>query len=89
MVSGAGRRSIYINVRRNFLTPMLLAFDYPIPFSAIGRRNVSNVPAQALIMLNSPFVVEQARHWAERLCAQNESSTVDSQNGNNAWGSRG
>src|SRR5262249_43419895 len=31
-LDGANRRSIYINVRRNFLTPMFLAFDYPIPF---------------------------------------------------------
>jgi hypothetical protein len=32
----------------------------------MGKRNVSNVPAQALIMLNDPFVVEQASHWAKR-----------------------
>src|SRR5262245_64560520 len=31
-LDGAGRRSIYLNVRRNFLTPMFLAFDYPVPF---------------------------------------------------------
>jgi hypothetical protein len=48
-LDGDGRRSIYINVRRNFLTPMFLAFDYPIPFTTIGRRSTSNVPAQALM----------------------------------------
>jgi hypothetical protein len=69
-LDGDGRRSIYLNVRRNFLSPLLLAFDYPIPFTAIGRRNVSNVPAQALILLNNPFVVEQARYWADRICAR-------------------
>jgi hypothetical protein len=63
---GDGRRSIYVNVRRNFLDPMLLAFDAPVPFSTIGRRNVSNVPAQALALLNDPMVISQARLWAER-----------------------
>jgi hypothetical protein len=66
---GGGRRSIYLGVRRNFLNPMFLAFDAPVPFSTMGRRNVSNVPAQALILLNNPFVVEQARLWAERAMA--------------------
>jgi hypothetical protein len=68
-LDGAGRRSLYTEVRRNFLPPMMLAFDTPIPFSTVGRRNTSNVPAQALILMNDPFVVEQARNWAERLLA--------------------
>ena len=63
-LDGHGRRSLYTKVRRNFLPPMMLAFDTPIPFSAIGRRSVSNVPAQALILMNDPFVLEQAKVWA-------------------------
>jgi Protein of unknown function (DUF1553)/Protein of unknown function (DUF1549)/Planctomycete cytochrome C len=66
-LDGAGRRSIYINVRRNFLTPMLLAFDYPTPASTMGRRNVSNVPAQALTLMNDPFLIGQAKVWASRV----------------------
>ncbi|MGO9914582.1 MAG: PSD1 and planctomycete cytochrome C domain-containing protein [Isosphaeraceae bacterium] len=66
---GDGRRSIYLNVRRNFLDPMLLAFDAPVPFSTMGRRNVSNVPAQALALLNDPLVISQAKLWAERALA--------------------
>lgn len=66
-LDGAGRRSIYLNVRRNFLNPMFLAFDYPVPFSTMGRRSISNVPAQALSLLNDPFVLQQTRRWAERL----------------------
>lgn len=68
-LDGDGRRSIYIAVRRNFLSPFMLAFDTPVPFSTMGRRNVSNVPAQALILMNDPFVVERARQWAERVLA--------------------
>lgn len=64
-IDGDGRRSIYLAVRRNFLSPFLLAFDTPIPFSTVGRRQVSNVPAQALILMNDPFVHEQAERWAK------------------------
>src|SRR5260370_14280722 len=46
---------------------MFLAFDFPAPASPMGRRNVSNVPAQALTLMNDPFVVGQARLWAGRL----------------------
>jgi len=66
-LDGDGRRSIYIKVRRNFLPPMMLAFDTPIPFNCMGRRNISNVPSQALILMNDPFVVEQAKVWVRGL----------------------
>ncbi len=65
-LDGDGRRSLYVNVRRNFLTPLFLAFDYPVPFTTIGRRSVSNVPAQALSLMNNPFVRQQAERWARR-----------------------
>jgi hypothetical protein len=71
-VDGDGRRSIYVEVRRNFLSPMMLAFDTPIPFNTVGRRNQSNVPAQALILMNDPFVIDQARRWGERLLARTD-----------------
>lgn len=66
-LDGAGRRSIYQALNRNFLPPMMLAFDLPIPFSTFGRRNVSNVPSQSLTMLNDPFIEEQASLWADKL----------------------
>jgi cytochrome c553 len=69
-LDGNGRRSVYLNVRRNFLTPMFLAFDYPIPFTTMGRRSVSNVPAQALTLMNNPLVVQQAERWARRALAE-------------------
>ncbi len=69
-LDGDGRRSLYTAVRRNFLPPMMLAFDTPSPFSTVGRRTVSNVPAQALILMNDPFVHQQAELWAKRINAQ-------------------
>lgn len=73
-LDGAGRRSIYIAVRRNFLSPFMTTFDSPTPFSTMGRRNASNVPAQSLILLNDPFVVEQARKWAAQIVEQHDST---------------
>jgi hypothetical protein len=71
-LDGDGRRSIYGSVRRNFLSPFLLAFDTPVPFSTMGRRNVANVPAQSLILMNDPFVLDRVRGWAERILAEKE-----------------
>lgn len=76
-LDGAGRRSIYIGIKRNFLSPMMLAFDMPIPFNSVGRRNVSNVPSQALILMNDPFVVEQAKLWGKQIAQQSEKSVED------------
>jgi hypothetical protein len=75
-LDGAGRRSIYTAVRRNFLPPMMLAFDTPIPFTTIGQRNTSNVPAQALILMNDPFVAEQSRHWARQILSDKSASSA-------------
>ena len=36
-LDGNGRRSIYVEVRRNFLSPMMRAFDTPVPHSTVGR----------------------------------------------------
>ncbi len=69
-LDGEGRRTLYLNVRRNFLTPMLLAFDFPTPSAPMGRRNVSNVPAQALTLMNDPFILAQSQVWAKRTRAE-------------------
>lgn len=42
-------------------------FDAPTPFSTVGRRNVTNVPAQSLALMNDPLFHQQARVWTERL----------------------
>lgn len=87
-LDGGGRRSIYLTVRRNFLSPLLSAFDYPLPASAMGRRNVSNVPAQALALLNDPFVTDQARRWGTHCAGQREMGARERMAGmmESAWG---
>jgi len=66
-IDGAGRRSIYLAVRRNFATPLFVAFDYPSPSTTAGRRGTSNVPAQALALLNDSLVAQQAEAWSKRV----------------------
>tara|TARA_Y100001960_G_scaffold288600_2_gene327795 strand:- start:1623 stop:2900 length:1278 start_codon:yes stop_codon:yes gene_type:complete len=73
-IDGGGRRSVYLSIRRNFLSPMMMAFDAPVPFTSVGRRNVSNVPSQALILMNDPFIKGQAKLWAERLVQRTDES---------------
>ncbi|WP_240469633.1 PSD1 and planctomycete cytochrome C domain-containing protein [Cyclobacterium sp. SYSU L10401] len=75
-LDGAGRRSIYLEVRRNFLDRMMMAFDRPTPFTTFGRRDVTNVPAQSLFLMNDPFVAEQAEIMAKSLIAAPGLSTA-------------
>ncbi len=65
---GAPRRSVYVNVIRNALDPFLTAFDAPVPLSTRGRRDSTNVPAQALALMNSPMIHTWANDWADRIC---------------------
>lgn len=69
-LDGNGRRSIYLQVRRNFLSPFLTAFDFPTPFTTIGNRSQANVPAQSLALMNDAFVLEESRRWAKRMLAK-------------------
>lgn len=60
------RRSIYGYVDRNNLPNMFVAFDFASPDLTTGKRETTIVPQQALFMMNSPLVVEQARDLVER-----------------------
>ncbi len=63
------QRSVYVPVLRNFLPAMYETFDFPEPSETKGRREVTTVPTQALFLMNSPFVLEQARYAAEKMLA--------------------
>jgi hypothetical protein len=60
-------RSVYVPVIRNFLPEMFETFDYPEPSETKGVRDVTTVPTQALFLMNSRFVIEQARAAAAKL----------------------
>jgi len=71
------RASVYLTIRRNALSPFLEVFDAPKPFTTIGRRDATNVPAQSLALLNDPFVIDCAAAWARRLIAGKADPTAD------------
>ena len=68
-LDGNGRRSVYLRVLRNTHSSFLETFDAPKQTMTRGKRDTTNVPAQALTMLNDPFLIEQAAKWAERVIA--------------------
>jgi len=59
------RRSIYIHVKRSLMTPIIASFDGPEPDFSCPVRFASTQPTQALGMLNSTFINEEARVFAD------------------------
>jgi hypothetical protein len=73
------RRTLYGFIDRSNLPAMFRTFDYPSPDTSTAQRFATTVPQQALFMLNSPFVQEQARHLMRRseiLAAKTEREKV-------------
>lgn len=60
-------RSVYLPVVRDLLPEVFNVFDFAEPSLVIGQRDVTIVPGQALYMMNSPFVVDQAEKTAGRI----------------------
>jgi hypothetical protein len=61
------RRGLYVWWQRTFLHPSLVAFDAPTREECTAERTRSNIPQQALVLLNDPSYVEAARVFAERM----------------------
>jgi len=61
------RRGVYIHWQRQFLHPMLRAFDAPSREECTAQRPSSNTPLAALTTLNDPTFVEAARAFAARI----------------------
>lgn len=61
------RRGVYVHWQRQFLHPMLKAFDAPRREECTAQRPISNTPLAALVLLNDPTFVEAARGLAGRL----------------------
>ncbi len=75
-LDGNGRRSIYIRVTLMEPPKFLEVFNFPGGKVCQGRRDVVNTPAQALALLNDPFVHGQAEVWAKRLLERTDDSIV-------------
>ncbi len=61
------RRSVFVQVRRSRPLGVLDAFDAPAMTPNCDARASSTVAPQALLLMNSAFVTEQSRYFAERL----------------------
>ena len=69
------RRTVYARVSRKKLNDMLMQFDYPDPNVHAAKRSVTTTAIQKLFMINSSFMVEQAKHLAKRITG--DSSATD------------
>ncbi len=69
------RRTLYGYVSRHRLNDLLRLFDFPDPNITAGERSVTTVPLQQLFVLNSDFMIAQAKALASRL--EREASTDD------------
>ena len=69
------RRGVYVHWQRQFLHPMLKAFDAPRREECTAQRPHSNTPLAALTLLNDPTFVESARAFAERILRDGGQST--------------
>ncbi len=64
------RRGLYVWWQRSFLHPSMLAFDAPSREECTADRGRSNIPQQALVLLNDPTYVEAARAFATQALQQ-------------------
>jgi hypothetical protein len=71
------RRGLYTWWQRSFVHPGMLAFDAPTREECAAERSRSNIPQQALVLLNDPTYVEAARVFAERIIKEGGTKTED------------
>lgn len=76
-LDGHGRRSIYLQMSIMDPPKFLVGFNLPDLKLPAGRRDVTNVPSQALIMLNDSFVNEMAKCWAAGLLKHQDVNRED------------
>ncbi len=69
------RRSVYVPWFRNSMLDLFEVFDAPNPNLVVGKRPVTNLPTQALFLMNSPFIREQANLTAQRLLKEKATIT--------------
>ena len=73
--AGNVRRTVYAKISRHELDSLLRLFDFPDANITSSKRSQTTVPQQQLFVLNSPFMIEQAKSFAARL--HREEPTTD------------
>ncbi|MGO9468393.1 MAG: PSD1 and planctomycete cytochrome C domain-containing protein [Isosphaeraceae bacterium] len=77
----ATRRTLYGFIDRQNLDILYRTFDFAVPDASSPRRFVTTVPQQALFLMNSPFMHEQARRVTALIGPQAESRSGDAAGG--------
>ena len=70
------RRTVYAKISRHELDHLLRLFDFPDANITSSKRSETTVPQQQLFVLNSPFMIEQAKAFAARLHRERPDSDV-------------
>ena len=70
------RRSLYLPVIRNNVFDVFQLLDFPDPAVSTGDRSTTTVAPQALLMMNSDFVMQAAADLAGQLCGETEDATA-------------
>jgi hypothetical protein len=71
------RRTLYASVSRHDLDWLLRLFDFPDPNITAAERTVTTVPLQQLFVLNSEFMLRNAKALAARLASMPETDNAD------------
>ena len=69
------RRGVYTHWQRQYLHPMLKAFDAPTREECTAERPKSNTALAALVLLNDPTFTEAARAFAAKILVEADDST--------------
>lgn len=64
------RRTVYASISRHQLDGMLRIFDFPDANVSAASRTETTVPQQQLFVLNSDFIIEQAKAFAKRVTGE-------------------
>lgn len=76
-LDGSTNRSVYLPILRDRLPDVLELFNFAEPSLVTGNREQTNVPLQALYLMNSPFLTARAKAMADRL--EQEAPTQEAQ----------
>jgi len=75
--AGQWRRGVYVHWQRQYLHPMMRAFDAPTREECTAQRPRSNTPLAALVLLNDPTFLEAARIFAQRTLSEGRMSDAE------------
>ena len=63
------RRSVYLTIVRTNVYKLLTLLDFPDSATPVGKRPNTIVPTQALLLMNSPFMMQQSAKVTDLMLA--------------------